>query len=189
MAEDQGDKAEEGEKKLTIQQPAKANPLLLVVLILILICMGGIAYMQYQQHVRASSQPSVRDLVKAQLDSIDPGEEKQPEDALANKKDQDGLLLPLDGFTANLAQGDGPRRYVKLNTVLKFSRDSKEEEFKARKPQIRDSIISILNAKRPSDLLKREGKEYLKEEIKAAINAFLVDGKVVDVFYVGFQIQ
>ena len=100
-----------------------------------------------------------------------------------------GILFPLDGFTANLAQGDGPRRFVRLEAVLKFSQDSNEEEFKAKKPQIRDRIISLLNSKKPEDLLKVEGKTYLKEEIKSAINSFLVDGKVLDVFYVGFQIN
>jgi len=37
--------------------------------------------------------------------------------------------------------------------------------------------------------MKREGKSFLKEEIKAAINAFLVDGKIEDVYYIGFQIN
>ncbi len=97
--------------------------------------------------------------------------------------------MPLEPFTANLAQGEGPRRYVRLEAVLKFSKSSKEEEFKAKQPQIRDAIISILNAKRPEDLLKQEGKEFLKEEIKAAVNSFLLDGNVEDIFYVGLQIN
>ena len=105
------------------------------------------------------------------------------------RSSDDGILLSLDGFTANLAQDDGPRRFVRLNVVLKFSHDSEEGEFRSRRPQIRDSIISILNAKKPNDLLKREGKEYLKEEIKSSINSFLVDGKVTAIYYVGFQIN
>ncbi|MCY4643365.1 MAG: flagellar basal body-associated FliL family protein [Bacteriovoracales bacterium] len=113
------------------------------------------------------------------------------EDQQGKKQNDDGegILLPLDSFTANLAQGDGPRRFIRFNAVLKFTRDSLEEEFRARKPQIRDSIISILNSKRPNDLLKKEGKDYLKEEIKSSINSFLVDGKVLAVYYVGFQIN
>jgi flagellar FliL protein len=69
-------------------------------------------------------------------------------------------LLPLDSFTVNLAQGEGPRRYVRLDAVLKMSDDAKAPEFEARKPQIRDTIISILNTKRADDLLKKEGKGY-----------------------------
>ena len=85
-----------------------------------------------------------------------------------------------------MCKGDS-LRYIRLNTVLKFSKESNEQEFKARKPQIRDSIIGILNSKRPEDLLKIEGKKFLKEEFKAAINSFLVDGHVIDVFYVNFS--
>lgn len=188
MAEE--NKPEEEIKELTIQEPGGKNPLLLVVLLLNTIVMGGVGYMQFTSHQKMMTQPSVADLVDKRLnESVGEDGEVQPEDKLGLKAEEDGLLLPLDGFTANLAQGDGPRRFVRLNAVLKFSKQSQEEEFKARKPQIRDSIISILNAKRPSDLLKREGKEYLKEEIKAAINTYLVDGKVIDVFYVGFQIN
>ena len=106
------------------------------------------------------------------------------------KADQDkGLVMPLQGFTVNLAQGDGPKRFVRMNAVLKFSKESEESEFNARKPQIRDTIITILNSKRPEDLLKREGKVYLKEEIKSQINSFLISGKVEEVYYVGFQIN
>ena len=52
-----------------------------------------------------------------------------------------------------LAQGDGPKRFVRLSTVLKFSKDSNEDEFNRRKSQIRDTIITTLNGKRPEDLL------------------------------------
>ena len=115
--------------------------------------------------------------------------DKASEEAKVVEKINKENLLPLDPFTVNLAQGDGPRRFVRLNAVLKMDDKSKSEEFEARKPQIRDTIIGILNSKRPEDLLKREGKTYLKEEIKTAINSYLIDGRVVDIFYIGFQIN
>ena len=161
------------------------NPLLTIVMILQLVLMGGIAYFQYMAHQKLAATESVIDVVKSDMSSGEIDESSETGEA----REQDGVLFPLDNFTANLAQGDGPRRFVRLNAVLKFNRDSSEEEFKARKPQIRDTIISILNSKRAEDLLKVEGKSYLKEEVKAAINSFLVDGKVIDVFYVSFQIN
>lgn len=161
------------------------NPLLTIVMILQLILMGGIAYFQYVAHQKLAATESVMDVVKSDMRSGAIDESSETGEA----REEDGILFPLDNFTANLAQGDGPRRFVRLNAVLKFNKDSSEEEFKARKPQIRDTIISILNSKRAEDLLKVEGKNYLKEEIKAAINSFLVDGKVIDVFYVSFQIN
>jgi flagellar FliL protein len=177
MAEEGDNKAESGGK----------NPLLTVVLILNIIMMGGVAFLQFQTHKKMSSQPSMQDVVKAEMKKIE-GEDDQKSET-GEAKEQSGKLFPLDGFTANLAQGDGPRRFIRLNAVLKLSSEAKEEEYKARKPQIRDAIISILNSKRPQDLLKGQGKEYLKEEIKSSINTFLVEGKVLDVYYVGFQVN
>lgn len=160
------------------------NPLLTVALLLNIALMGVIAFFQYQSHVKLSSQPSVEDIVKAQM-----GNAESEEISTGEAAEETGRLFPLDSFTANLSQGDGPQRFIRLNAVLKLSADSSEEEYKARKPQIRDSIISILNSKRPADLLKVQGKEYLKEEIKSSINSYLVSGKVLDVYYVGFQIN
>lgn len=162
------------------------SPLLLVILVLNIAAMGGIGFMQWKVHEKISNQPSITDIVKSEMKKM---VEDQTDESSGEANEDDGILFPLDGFTANLAQGDGPRRFLRLNAVLKFSSSSSEEEFKARKPQIRDTIINLINSKRPEDLLKVEGKNYLKEEIKAAINSFLINGNVIDVFYVSFQIN
>jgi flagellar FliL protein len=162
------------------------SPFIVFLLLINMAAMGTIAFFQFQFMRDQASRPSISDLVKQELNEGSVEARKE----LSDKKVIDeGKAMSLDGFTVNLAKGDGPRRFVRLNAVLKFSSESIEKEFQSRKPQIRDTIIGILNSKRPKDLLKREGKEYLKEEIKAAINSFLVDGKVLDVYYVGFQIN
>lgn len=166
--------------------PSPKNPLLTVLVLVNTVAMLGVAYFQFQMHQKISAQPDVTDVVAAEMKKMEDSEaQKETGEAV----EEDGILFPLEGFTANLAQGDGPRRFVRLTAVLKFSKDSNEEEFKARKPQIRDTIISTLNSKRPQDLLKLEGKSFLKEELKSAINSFLVDGHIIDIFYVGFQIN
>ncbi|MCR9204197.1 MAG: flagellar basal body-associated FliL family protein [Halobacteriovoraceae bacterium] len=164
------------------------NPLVTILVVVNTVVLGAVGYFQFMTHQKLAKTPSIRDVVKAEMKKIT-GEEGDNQGLTGEAVVDDGKLFPLDGFTANLAQGDGPRRFVRLNTVLKFSKDSNEEEFKRRKAQIRDSIITTLNGKRPDDLLSVQGKSYLKEEIKAAINGFLVDGHVIDVFYVSFQIN
>ena len=72
---------------------------------------------------------------------------------------------------------------------MKFSKTSKEDEFRGRKAQIRDTIITLINAKRSKDILKLDGKNSLKEEIKASINTFLIDGSVIDIYYIDFQVN
>lgn len=161
-----------------------ANPLLTVLVLLNTILIGAIGYFQYTSHQELANQPSVADIVKAEM--MGAGDEGR---LTGEAVQEDGIPIPLDSFTANLAQGDGPRRFIRLDAVLKFSLDSSEGEIRSRMPQIRDSIISILNSKRPEDLLRAEGKNYLKEEIKSAINSFFIDGEVIDVFYIGFQIS
>lgn len=181
--------ADNEEELNDIRPPANSgggkNPLLTILVILNTVLIGAVGFFQFKMHKENAARPDIRDVVtaemKKQLDTAEKG--------TGEAREEKGILFPLEGFTANLAQGDGPRRFVRLNTVLEFSRDSKEEEFQSRKPQIRDAIISTLNTKRPADLLSLEGKNYLKEEIKASINSFLVDGKVIDVYYVGFQIN
>lgn len=162
------------------------NPLVAVLLVLNLVAMGTIAFFQYRFMQMEASRPDLTQLLKEKDAPVDPAVEGEQKAVDTVKKEN---LLPLELFTVNLAQGDGPRRYVRMEAVLKMSEEAKPAEFEARKPQIRDTIISILNTKRPDDLLKKEGKQYLKEEMKAAINAFLVDGKIEDIYYIGFQIN
>jgi len=163
------------------------NPLLLLLMIVNILAMGTIAYFQWRFMDMESKKPDLTQLLKEEKSATTSedatGEQKAAE--IVKKEN----LLPLDSFTVNLAQGEGPRRYVRLDVVLKMSEDAKAPEFEARKPQIRDTIISILNTKRADDLLKKEGKSYLKEEIKASINSFLVDGRVEDIYYISFQIN
>jgi flagellar FliL protein len=184
MADEELQDLESGAKKAA--PGSGKNPLLTILVLVNTIAMFGVAFFQYQMHQKISSVPSVQDVVTAEMKKLEDGEAREE---TGEAVEEDGLLLPLEGFTANLAQGDGPRRFVRLTAVLKFSKESNEDEFKARMPQIRDTIISTLNSKRPADLLKLEGKNFLKEELKSAINSFLVDGHIIDIFYVGFQIN
>ena len=165
------------------------NPLLTLLMVVNIVAMGVVAYFQWRFMDMESKRPDLTQLLKEKdtqavpVDGEAAGEQKTAE--IVKKEN----LLPLDSFTVNLAQGEGPRRYVRLDAVLKMSDDAKAPEFEARKPQIRDTIISILNTKRADDLLKKEGKSFLKEEIKASINSFLVDGRVEDIYYISFQIN
>lgn len=186
------DENPEGNEAATPAAPAAAkksvesqkNPLVAILLILNMAGLGTVAFFQYKFMEMEKSRPDLTQLLNQGKADPELEGETQPTESVAKEN-----LIDLATFTVNLAQGDGPRRYVRLNTVLKMDETSELSEVEARKPQIRDTIISILNSKRPEDILKRDGKLYLKEQIKSAINSFLIDAKVVDVFYIGFQIN
>jgi flagellar FliL protein len=203
MAEEIKEKEEAG------AAPSGKNPLLVILVLVNTLAVGAIGFFQFQNHKKLNAVTTAADVMKQDLESG--GEhavaaeggghgEKAAEGGHKGEKGEkgegavegvkaDGLLYPLDPFTANLAAGDGPRRFIRISLVLKFNKETKKEEVDARKPQISDTIISMLNAKKPEELLKKEGKEYLKEELKTSINNFLVDGQVTDIYYVAFQIN
>jgi flagellar FliL protein len=180
------------------------NPLLVILVLVNTLAVGAIGFFQFQNHKKLNSVTTAADVMKQEMagghegtgDSAAAGKDGAPAGELgapaAGKESgvkADGLMYPIDPFTANLAQGEGPKRYIRISLVLKFTKETKKEEVDARKPQISDAIISMLNAKKPEELLKREGKEYLKEEIKSAVNNFMIDGHLEDIYYVGFQIN
>ncbi len=140
---------------------AEKNPLLLGFMLLQSIFMGVIGYMQFTSHQKMAEEQTIKDVVQAEVKAtLAEAEEKKGGPTI---RPEDGINFPLEPMTVNLAQGDGPRRFLRFNAVLKFSKESSEEEFKARAAQIKDSIITLLNSKRPQDLLTVEGKNYLKE--------------------------
>jgi len=148
---------------------------------------GAIGYFQYKGFQREKKEETVGDLVKAEFAKR--GVVVEAEKVIKEALVEEGILIPFDKFMVNLASAEGVKKYLRMSVVLKFSKESNEKEIKMRKPQITDSIISILNAKKADDLLSKEGKEYLKHEIKATVNSYLSEGKLLDIYYVNFQIN
>ncbi|RLA63353.1 MAG: hypothetical protein DRQ88_05600 [Epsilonproteobacteria bacterium] len=172
-----------------IKKTKKVNQNVLITIIVFLntLIIGAIGYYQYQGFQKFKTEETVKDLITLELKKR--GVIVEGESETGEAQIDEGKLFPLERFTANLAPSEGAKKYVRINLVLKFSRDSNDREFKLRKPQIIDSIITILNSKKAEELLNKEGKEFLKEELKAAINAFLAEARIVDIFFVGFQIN
>jgi flagellar protein FliL len=196
--------------------PSGKNPLLVILVLVNTLAIAGVGFFQFQNHKKLNSLPTVADIMKQQEAGLEHGAEAAAEGgghgggekkaegghggggeggghgggaAKAEEVKTDGILYPLDPFTANLSQGSGPQRFIRIGLVLKFNKETKKEEIDTRKPQINDTIISMLNSKKPEELLKKEGKDYLREEIKTTINNFMTDGQVVDIYYVNFQIN
>lgn len=102
--------------------------------------------------------------------------------------DIDARFYNVGEFTANLS-GPGASHYVRLNVNLELDKTLDEEEMKKRTPQIRDKIITLLNSKRPQDLQNSDGRGFLKEEMKTAINGFLQTGKISGVYFSTFVFE
>ncbi len=106
---------------------------------------------------------------------------------LLKKKPEFGKMVTLEQFTINLsAAGSNSPRFVRVNISLEVPTDDAEAELGAKSPQVRNTIIDLFNSKRLSDLSTAEGRDFLKDEIKNAINGFMVTGKVKGVFFTNF---
>jgi len=100
-----------------------------------------------------------------------------------------GKTVTLDQFTVNLTSpGSATPKFVRVNISLEVPDGQTEQEVVAKMAQIRNVIIDLFNSKRPSDLATGEGRDYLKEEIKNAINGFMISGKVKGVFFTNFAL-
>ena len=109
--------------------------------------------------------------------------------AAPKKSTNDSRTIPLEQFTVNLATPGGTsQKFVRVNIALEFGTDEVEKEVQAKMPQVRNAIIDLFNSKRPNDLVSAEQREYLKEEIRNALNSFMTNGKVKGVYFTNFAV-
>ncbi len=74
------------------------------------------------------------------------------------------IYLPLDPFIVNLADREADR-YAQIGITFEVDSNASSEEIKAYMPAIRNAILLILANKTSKELLNREGKEQLAQEI------------------------
>ncbi|MBK6714015.1 MAG: flagellar basal body-associated FliL family protein [Burkholderiales bacterium] len=72
--------------------------------------------------------------------------------------------VPLDPFVVNLADRDH-ERYAQIGITLEVDDPKFAEELKGFMPAIRNGILMTLSHKTAAELLEREGKEKLAEEV------------------------
>jgi flagellar FliL protein len=107
--------------------------------------------------------------------------------------------LPLDPFVVNLADAGG-HSYARIGLTLSLtaSQDAsgKSEEkagaagdVASSRDMVRDTIITVLNQEQSTDLLAPDGKEHLKQAIRAAVAARNPQLKIANIYFTEFLIQ
>ena len=98
----------------------------------------------------------------------------------------------LEPMVVNLADGDG-HSYLRLGVVLAESAGEKAKEEGKPAPgadaAARDAVLSVLGKKHAAELLQPDGKDALKREMKAALDAQVPDAKVRAVYFTEFLVQ
>lgn len=180
---------------------SKLQLILIATNVVATLAMGAALFISFQ---REKHEPSVNDIV-AQGDGHAKEGEKPAEQGGGeghggapneNKESADhngsdfGKMITLDQFTVNLSTpGSVNPKFVRVNIAVEVPSDDTENELNQKMPQVRNTVIDLFNSKRPADLATPEGRDFLKDEIKKALNDFLVTGKVKGVFFTNFALS
>lgn len=145
----------------------------------------GLIGMMYLDHQK-SKEVTLDDIEHAgeKTDSVTEGLEGTP------TAQQYGKILELKQFQVNLSPvGSSVQKFARVQISLELPSEDTKTEVEQKMAQVRNTIIDLFNAQRPDDLLKPEGRNYVKEQIRKAINSFLVTGKVTQVFFTNFAVS
>ena len=151
------------------------SKLLIGLVVLNMLVVIGVGFMLWK-----SKHTQVADPAK-EIEQVIDGEKKTQE-AEKGHGEEIGKVVPLETFIVNLAGSKG-RKVLKVNMELEVKGEDVIQEIDNRKAQIRDFIIIILSSKTFEEVSSKEGKDYLRNEIKDNINTFLVKGKVSNVYF------
>lgn len=142
------------------KQKKRLSKKLLIILIavtVLLLAAGGAAFYVMKQRAAAAAAAAAENGEET-ADAAGEPEKK--------KKEHKGppSFLPLDAFVVNLADRD-QERYAQVGITLQIEDPKTAEELKLYMPAIRNGVLMILAHKTSAELLEREGKELLAEEI------------------------
>jgi len=130
-----------------IKKKRSKLPLILGIVFLILLAGGGAAW-----HLLKSPAPA------GNAEAADKDSDKP-----AGKP----IFVNLDSFTVNLAEENGDH-YLQVGIVYQVTDDKVGDSMKLHMPILRNRLLLLLSAKRPSDLNTAEGKKKLVEELVVA---------------------
>ena len=141
----------------------KKKLIIIIAAVLLLVVVGGVAALM---------------LMKKKHSGDEDAEGEAPAKAqAAAKRDPKAVpaYLPLDVFTVNLADREA-ERYAQIGITLELADAKEAEAIKNFMPAIRNNILMVLAHKTSAELLEKEGKLKLAEQVKrAASRAIGVD--------------
>jgi len=148
--------------------------LLIGVMTMLILGLGGGLFMMWNQ-LSALNAQSVADAGG------------QPDEVVSLEQSL-GPIFSLDTFIVNLADKGGTR-YLRVTMDLELGNSDLEDELYKRLPQVRDSLLMILPSKRFEDISTVQGKTALRDEMLEALNGYLGQGKITNIYFKEFVVQ
>ena len=148
--------------------------LLIGVIMVLLLGLGGGLFMMWSK----LSDLNAQSMANAAVKNVSAGSLDHPV----------GPIFSLETFIVNLADKGG-NRYLRVTMDLELGNSEMESEVNQRLPQVRDSILMILPTKRFEDINTVQGKTTLRDEMMETINAYLLKGKITNIYFKEFVVQ
>ncbi len=210
MANDEKEKKTESVSDPQVaSKDGKLGTILTILNLVITLGIGGVVFMQFQKDKHRESVSDISSEAEAPAKDehgaeahgeaghgeaahgeAAHGEEHGEGHGEAPKKNTGSKILTLDQFTVNLSTTVGtPPRFARVVIAIEVPSEDTSQELNQKMPQVRNAVIDLFNSKRPTDLQTGEGRNFLKEEIRNALNSFLVTGKIKGVFFSNFQVS
>jgi flagellar FliL protein len=95
-----------------------------------------------------------------------------PKPKTRKKKVGPPIYVPMEAFTVNLIP-EPSEQFLQLIISLEVLDAEAGEQVKNYTPKIRNNVMMLLSSKKSSELLTKEGKEKLAEEIRDQMNKVL----------------
>lgn len=109
---------------------------------------------------------------------VEQGEEAGSDTTGENFKSS-GIFYDMGTFIVNIAHTEA-QRFLKTKIALEVSDKKVTRELKDKAMIYRDTVVSVLSSKDFPEIEEKNGKDNLRREIMAALNAKLQSGTVVN---------
>ena len=166
--------------------PAKKSKKLLIIiaaaLVLVLLVGGGAAFLLLKGRAAQSGEEGEVTSEKAKTDKKKGAKEAAP------------VYVALDQFTVNLVPENGDQ-FLQIMISVEVEDMHVGDRLKSYTPKLRNNVMLLLSSKKAADLITREGKETLANEIRDLVNEILEpgvkanEGPIKEVLFTSFIIQ
>jgi flagellar FliL protein len=167
--------------------PAKNSKKLLIIVSLLVLLLGLAGLGAYFLFAGSSAHDEGDDEV--------PVEKAKPARKKVNR-DAPPIYVGLDAFTVNLVP-EGGDQFLQVVISVEVSDQQVGEQIKVYTPKLRNDLTVLLSSKKASELMSKEGKEALAQEIRTQINEIIDpagkgksrDQPIQEVLFTSFIIQ
>lgn len=168
--------------------PKKSKKLLIIIaaaLTLFLVLAGGATYFL----MKGSANPDA--------EGAEVATEKNKGDKKKSAKSSAPVYVALDAFTVNLVPENDTSQFLQLAMSVEVADILVSDRLKSYTPKLRNNVMMLLSGKKADELLSKDGKEKLANEVRDLINAILEESgqgdtdeePVKEVLFTSFIIQ